>query len=124
MCRIGTVAAIALLALSGCDAPPSAPRARAAKAERPDPAYRARLLALNPQQRNHLMFQAIAGNNGACPEVKRSAYQQSYQDMTMWVAECAISGDWAVFINNNGFAQTRSCGEEKQLGLPECRPLS
>ena len=111
------------LVLAGCGES-AAPRKPAAPAATADDGYRQKLLALSPSQRNSVFFKAIAANGGACPEVKRASYQQDYKDMTMWVAHCAITGDWAVFVNAAGYAQTRECRQTKQLGLPECKPLA
>jgi hypothetical protein len=111
------------MALAGCDqSPPAARPAKPVSATPDAAAYRKTLLGLSQGQRNSVFFKAIAANNGACPEVKTSAYQEDYKDMSMWVVQCALTGDWAVFVNGAGFAQTRQCSQEKALGLPECKP--
>ena len=120
MGRVTMALAVAAMTLGGCGSPPPA---KPAESPKPDAAYRAKLLALTPDQRDTVLFKAIAANDGACPEVQKSGYQQDYKDMTMWVAQCALTGDWAVFVNGGGYAQTRQCDQEKQLGLPECKPL-
>ena len=86
-----------VLVLVGCDsgsAPAQKTAAAAAPAQVVDESYRQKLLALSPGQRNSVFFKAIAANGGACPEVQRAVFQQDYKDQMMWVADCAITGDW------------------------------
>ena len=124
-CTAAALAALLTTTLAACDQSPAAPRQAATEPARPDPSiYRKKLLALSPEARGDVLFKAIASGNGACPSVEKSAYQEDYKDMSMWAVQCALSGDWAVFVNGSGFAQVRQCDQETKLGLPACKPLS
>ena len=64
---------------------------------------------------------AIQDSKQRCKKVDQSGYQEDYKNMSMWVARCSDTGDWALFIAPNADVQVRSCKDSKTLGLPECR---
>ena len=83
--------------------------------------YVDQLKALNEINRGLALRRAIKDSGQQCKRVDRSAYQQDYKNMSMWVARCSDSGAWSLFIAPNGDVQVRSCDDAAQLDLPECR---
>lgn len=83
--------------------------------------YVDRLKALDEMNRGLALRRAIRDSGEACKRVDRSAYQQEYENLSLWTARCSDSGAWAIFIAPNGDVQVRACADASQLGLPECR---
>ena len=82
------------------------------------------LKALNDRDRNLALMRAIQDGGNRCKRVDRSAYQQDFKNLSMWVGECADKRTWAVFIAPTGDVQVRACAEAGQLGLPGCRTVA
>ena len=59
-----------------------------------------------------------------CQRVEATRYQEDYRQMALWVALCNDGRHWALFIAPNGDTQVRQCTEMRQLGLPQCRPVT
>jgi hypothetical protein len=118
---------IGLLALAGCGRG-SAPQ-QAQETPQPDAAatpqtsYRDTLRKLPPAEVSAALFRAISDSGESCTGVTKSAYQQDYKDMGMWVAHCRAGGDWAVFVSDKGYVQARACPTAAQSGFPACKPL-
>ncbi|MGQ0558636.1 MAG: hypothetical protein ACT4OE_03490 [Sphingosinicella sp.] len=70
------------------------------------------------------VMRAIRDNRNRCRRVETTRYQQDYRQMAMWVALCSEGTHWAVFIAVNGDTQVRDCNQARQLGLPQCRPIT
>ena len=117
------VAAAALLAMTAaaCDeAPPSEP-APPIKITNP---YHDRLAALAPDTQRLGVMRAIRDNGKRCQRVEGAAHQQAHEGLEMWVALCADGRHWGLFIGPNGDTQVRDCQQMRQLGLPQCRPVT
>lgn len=83
-----------------------------------------RLKALNPLNRRIGLLRAIQQSGMRCRGgVLTGAYQQQYQNLSMWVALCADGKNYAVFIAPTDDVQVRDCAEHAQLNLPACRPV-
>jgi hypothetical protein len=80
-----------------------------------------RLKGLNELDRGLALRRAIQDSRQRCKKIEQSGYQQDYKNMSMWVASCSDSGEWALFIAPNGDVQVRSCKDVKTLRLAECR---
>ena len=117
------------LALAACGGGSSDAHANAsARQAEPGPAadtkdYIAELRKLPPAAANATMFRAISDSGEACTGVTKSAYQQDYKGMAMWVAHCRAGDDWAVFVSHNGYIQARACPTATQSGFPACKPF-
>lgn len=85
-------------------------------------AFQQKMLALNEIDRSLVLRRAVQDDGGRCPKIKGSAYQQEYKGMSMWVASCS-EADWAVFLGPEDNVQARLCSQERELGLPECKPV-
>lgn len=88
------------------------------------------LMKLSPGRQRLTMLRALRDNRYGrehCIDVTNAGYQEDYQNMRMWVAECgAEQRSYAVFLAPNGDVQVRNCadmGPEKQLPLPSCKAL-
>ena len=79
------------------------------------------LKALSKPNQGLALRRAIQDSRQRCKKVDHSGYQEDYKNMSMWVARCSDSGDWALFIAPNADVQVRSCADVKTLGLPQCR---
>jgi hypothetical protein len=83
-----------------------------------------RLKALNPMNKRVGLLRAIQQSGFRCRGgVLTGAYQQQYQNLSMWVALCADGKNYAVFIAPSEDLQVRDCAEHAQLSLPACRPV-
>jgi len=80
------------------------------------------LKALNPLNRRIGLLRAIQQSGFRCRGgVLTGAYQQQYQNLSMWVALCGDGKNYAVFIAPTDDIQVRDCTEHAQLNLPLCR---
>jgi len=101
-------AAMPLLALGACEAEP----ARAPAVVAADGAYKARIDALAPGQRNAVFLRAVRDAGQDCQNVAGSAYGGEQYGMPSWVARCADGRDWLVMVDKGGTAHV-SRREEK-----------
>ena len=83
--------------------------------------YVEQLKGLSELNRGLALRRAIQDSRQRCKKVEYSGYQEDYKNMSMWVARCSDSGDWALFIAPNADVQVRSCKDLKTLKLTECR---
>lgn len=84
------------------------------------------LTELSPGNQRLTMLRAIRGNGLRCQDVVNAGYQQEYQNMRMWVAECTGEAEirrFAVFIAPNEDVLVRNCADAGQLSLPRCDGL-
>jgi hypothetical protein len=80
------------------------------------------LKALNPLNRRIGLLRAIQQSGFRCRGgVLTGAWQQQYQNLSMWVALCADGKNYGVFIAPTDDIQVRDCTEHAQLNLPLCR---
>ena len=79
------------------------------------------LKGLSEPNQGLALRRAIQDSKQRCKKVDQSGYQEDYKNMSMWVARCSDSGDWALFIAPKADVQVRSCKDVKTLDLPECR---
>lgn len=86
--------------------------------------YHDQLTALQPDMQRLGLMRAIRDNGKRCQRVDAARYQEDYRQMALWVALCSDGRHWAVFIAPNGDTQVRECTEMRQLGLPQCRPVT
>jgi hypothetical protein len=82
-----------------------------------------RLKTMSPLYQRIGLVRAIRGTGKRCRSVDRLAYQQEYEQLAMWVAQCNDGRIWSVFIAPNQNVQVRLCTEHAQLDLPPCRDL-
>jgi len=117
----------AALLLSGCgkDASPAAAPAASSQAATAASAdhYVDDLRKLSPAATNAALFRSISDSGESCNGVTKSAYQQDFKQMGMWVAHCREGQDWAVFVSQQGYVQPRACATAAQAGFPACKPL-
>lgn len=120
--RLAVAAAILpILAAAACDeVPPSEPRAPIKITNRPHD----ELSALGPDMQRLGVMRALRDNGKRCRRVVETRYQEDYRQMALWVALCDDGRHWALFIAPNGDTQVRECPEMRELGLPQCRPMS
>ena len=125
MRNILLVSTAAVLILSGCgkDASPASPPAAAQTAAADQGHYIDDLRKLSPAATNAALFRSISDSGEACTGVTKSAYQQDFKAMGMWVAHCREGQDWAVFVSQKGYVQPRACATATQAGFPACKPL-
>ncbi|MGZ8360191.1 MAG: hypothetical protein ACXWUX_06695 [Allosphingosinicella sp.] len=108
-------------AVAACDqGPPPEPRPPI-KITNP---YHDQLLSLRPDTQRLGLMRAIRDNGKRCQRVEATRYQEDYRQMALWVALCNDGRHWAIFIAPNGDTQVRLCTEMRQLGLPQCRPVT
>ena len=117
-----------VLALAGCGkesnptAAPAATSNQTAAAAGNDH-YIDDLRKLSPGATNAALFRSISDSGESCTGVIKSAYQQDFKAMGMWVAHCREGQDWAVFVSQKGYVQPRACATAAQAGFPACKPL-
>ena len=90
-----------------------------------NPAHDA-LVDLSPGRQRLAMLRAIRDNGLRCQDVVNAGYQQEYENLRMWVADCTGAGEnrsFAVFIAPNEDVLVRNCADAGQLSLPRCEPL-
>lgn len=121
-------AMMTMLALAGCGkgsnptAAPAATSNQTAAAAGNDH-YVDDLRKLSPGATNAALFRSISDSGESCTGVTKSAYQQDFKAMGMWVAHCREGQDWAVFVSQKGYVQPRACATAGQAGFPACKPL-
>jgi hypothetical protein len=86
--------------------------------------YHDQLTSLQPDMQRLGLMRAIRDNGKRCQRVDAARYQEDYRQMALWVALCSDGRHWAIFIAPNGDTQVRECTEMRQLGLPQCRPVT
>jgi len=120
-------ALLGFLALAACGSGSNGRETQAATqsdaAAAPQTSYRDTLRKLPPGEVSAALFRAISDSGESCTGVTRSAYQQDYKDMGMWVAHCRDGTDWAVFVSDKGYVQARACPTAAEAGFPACKPL-
>ena len=75
---------------------------------------------LSPMNRAIGLKRAIFASGNRCKRVTESGYVQEHNNLSMWMASCDDTGDWAIFVGPDGSAQVRPCKDNEQLGLPAC----
>ena len=118
MLRLTAAAPMLALMLAGCDDGAAPRNVRSVKTTSE---YIEGLKRLGELNRGLALRRAIQDSGSRCKKVDASAYQQDYQNLSMWAARCSDTGEWALFIAPNGDVQVRKCTETGQLGLPGCR---
>lgn len=113
-------AALALIALAGCDAgtEPSAP-VRPIKVTG-DQDYQAQLKALSPTNRDLALRRAIQDTGNQCKRIDGAVQAGTFKVFETWTVRCSDSGDWMVFVAATGDVQVRACRETAELQLPAC----
>lgn len=109
------------LALAGCGGEDAREPRPATKIANPG---HEELRALPPDMQRLGVMRAIRDNGKRCQRVEAAAYQEDYRNLAMWVALCSDGRHWAVFIAPNRDVEVRDCGDARQLGLPQCRPVA
>ena len=108
---------LALLGLAGCDDPePAAPRKPIVVRS----AAQDQLHKLGAMDRDIGLKRAIQAAGIRCQRVTESGYVQEHENLSMWMATCAPTTGYAIFVAPDGTAQVRPCAETAQLGLPAC----
>lgn len=125
MFRTLSIAAIAVLALAGCN---DSQRQQQATAN----VQQIRVTSDEQKQLHQLdafnlaiaLKRAIFDAGYSCKQVTDAGYVGIYENLDMWTATCKYEGgrtrDWAVFAGPDGSAQVRDCKDVKKTGLPEC----
>ena len=124
MSRTLSFAALAALALAGCDnsserkAPANVRQIRVTSEEQKQ------LHQLDAFNLGIALKRAIYDSGYSCKSVTDGGFVATYQNLDMWMAHCAYEGgrtrDWAVFAGPDGSAQVRDCKDVKSTGLPDC----
>ena len=124
MSRTLSIAALAALALAGCD--------NSSKEQAPANVQQIRVTSDEQKQLHQLdafnlgiaLKRAIYDAGYSCKSVTDGGFVATYQNLDMWMAHCAYEGgrtrDWAVFAGPEGSAQVRDCKDVKSTGLPDC----
>lgn len=84
------------------------------------------LMKLSPGYQRIGIRRAVhdAGYRSHCTDVINTGYQEEYQNLRMWVAECGPQQrSYAVYIAPNGDVQVRDCADAEELKLPVCKGL-
>lgn len=76
--------------------------------------------SLNELNRAIALKRAIYDSGFTCKRIVRSGYSREYDNLSMWVAECADKRSWAVFISPGDDVQVRNCADHAELKLPAC----
>jgi hypothetical protein len=121
MRRAVLAATILTLALAGCDdgaAPENVKHIRIANP------HSDQLKALSPPMQRLALMRAVRDSGKRCHRVEAGAYQQEYRGLEMWVALCDDGRHWGVFIAPTADIQVRDCAQNRQLDLPQCRPIT
>ena len=121
MRRLAAAAALSALAAAACDGGPPQDPAPPIKIANP---HHEELTRLTPDMQRLGVMRALRDNGKRCKRVEATAYQEDYRQMALWVALCDDGRHWALFIAPNGDTQVRQCTEMRQLGLPQCRPVT
>jgi hypothetical protein len=124
MSRTLSIAALASLALAGCNN----------KSEQQAPANVQQIKVTSDEQKQ--LHQLDAFNLGialkraiydagyTCKSVIGGGFVGTYENLDMWMAQCTYgegrTRNWAVFAGPDGSAQVRDCKDVKATGLPEC----
>lgn len=89
--------------------------------------YHDNLMKLSPGNQRIAMRRAIHDEGryrSWCKDVVNAGYQEEYQNMRMWVAQCTPEDrSFAIFLAPNGDVQVRNCADAEQLQLPACKAL-
>lgn len=108
-------------AIAGCGRRQPVAAVAPDRAQAAAPASGRVLRTLNEAQRSATLFRAIHDADQRCDRVDRSAFQQTFKGMNMWVAHRTASGNWAVFVNAQGYAQVSLCPATPTSGCPHVR---
>jgi hypothetical protein len=124
MSRTLTIAALAALALAGCD-----------NSSRQQPAANVQQIRVTSDEQKQLhqldafnlaiaLKRAIYDAGYTCTSVTDAGFVATYENLDMWTAHCVHdkgrTRDWAVFAGPDGSAQVRDCKDVKATGLPDC----
>ena len=109
------------LALAGCDGGAAEQSRTPTRIANPG---HEELQALSPDLQRLGVMRAIRDNGHRCQRVEATAYQEDFRNLAMWVALCNDGRHWALFIAPNRDTQVRNCADARELGLPQCRPLT
>lgn len=118
--RFGVAGLMLVVASCGESPPQEQPRAPTKITNR----YHDQLRALPADLQRLGLMRAIRDNGRRCQRVEAAAYQEDYRQMAMWVALCNDGRHWSIYIAPNGDTQVRDCEDARQLGLPQCRPVT
>ena len=105
---------IAFGIISACNQPDASNTAAEANT------YDQQLKALSVPARNLGLRNAILDSGLKCARVYRSQYQQQYKNTAMWVARCADTGDFAIFVGTKGYGEVLRCAD-LPASVPTCR---
>jgi len=124
MSRTLTIAALASVALAGCNdsqdqqSPANVQQIRVTSDEQ------RQLHQLDAFNLAIALKRAIYAAGYSCNRVTDGGFVGEYENLDMWVAHCTYEGgkarDWAVFAGPDGSAQVRDCKDVKATGLPDC----
>jgi hypothetical protein len=124
MSRTLSIAALATLALAGCN--------NSSEQQAPAKVQQIRVTGEEQKQLHQLdafnlgiaLKRAIYDAGYSCKSVTDGGFVATYQNLDMWMVHCAYDGgrtrDWAVFAGPDGSAQVRDCKDVKSTGLPDC----
>ena len=116
-----TACGLAMLTAAGCEQGQPPQDVKQIRVANP---HHDALLKLSPPYQRLGVMRAIRDNGRRCRRVEGTAHQQSHEGMEMWVALCDDGRHWGIFIAPNGDTQIRDCQQMRQLGLPQCRPVT
>ena len=105
--------ALLLALLAGLPAAAAPPRAAGPDVEH--------LRRMNDAYRNLAFRNTIRDGGFRCARVLASGYQEDFNKLSMWTARCAGTGDFAILIAANGYAQVHPCSQAGLFAIPRCR---
>jgi hypothetical protein len=124
MVRTLSIAALASLALAGCNNASDQQATGNVQVIRVTSDEQKQLHQLDAFNLGIALKRAIYDAGYSCARVTDGGFVGVYENLDMWMAHCAYEGgrtrDWAVFAGPDGSAQVRDCKDVKATGLPEC----
>jgi hypothetical protein len=115
------IAALAALALAGCDNSQQQAPVNPIKVRSTEQKQLHELSALNLAI---ALKRAIFDAGYTCKRITNAGYVGEYKNLDMWMAHCEYDNgtprDWAIFAGPDGGAQVRDCKDVPGTGLPEC----
>ena len=116
------LAALALLAVAGCDGSQTQQNVTKIKVRS---AEQDRLKQLDAFNLAIGLKHAIYDAGYTCKRITDAGFVGEYKNLDMWTAHCVYdtgaARDWAIFAGPDGSAQVRDCKDLPGTGLPDCK---
>jgi hypothetical protein len=116
------LAALAFLAVAGCDGSQTQQNVTKIKVRS---AEQDRLKQLDAFNLAIGLKHAIYDAGYTCKRITDAGFVGEYKNLDMWMAHCVYDNgtprDWAIFAGPDGSAQVRDCKDVPGTGLPDCK---